>query len=818
MGNLFRSEEMSLVQLFVPFDAAHDTVDELGLNGLVQFRDLNHDTNPFQRNFVNEIRRCDEMERRVRFFTEQVEKAELPLTPTPPESFATPSSRAHIEELEGKFEELEREVLQMNNNQQTLDRNYNELIELRYVLEKDADFFQTGSGDVVEEQPRESERVALMEDGVGLNAVGFGFLTGVLLREKVESFQRVMWRAMRGNLVMRTSDIEQPLKDPQNGQMVEKTVFIVFFQGRHSQARIKKICESFGANLYTCPEASSERRTMHEQVQHRLSDLEMVLNQTKEHNMRTLAMLADNVVNWNEAVVKEKSIYHTLNMFNYDVGRKCLIGEGWCPTTGIAGVQAALKAATDRAMSNVPAVLNIIASKDTPPTHFTTNRFTRGYQAIVDAYGIGRYREVNPGVFTIITFPFLFGVMFGDVGHGLMMFLFALWMCLNEKKLGSQQNNEIFQTMFDGRYVLLLMAIFAVYVGLLYNDAFSIPLQFFSSTWDFEKGGVEGEFAVQKDKNSVYPFGIDWQWKLAKNSLDYANSLKMKSSVVLGVTQMVLGIILSAINAVHFRKPLNFFFEFIPQMIFMMSTFGYMVFLIFFKWMVRTVEDDPPRILNVMIKMFLSPMNVDDEYYLYSKGSSTQLRVQQILLVLTFVSVPVMLLVKPLLLRRAHNKKMREQQYQPVAQDEQQSSLAVGGGGHGGHDEEFDFGEIFVHQAIHTIEFVLGAVSNTASYLRLWALSLAHAELSEVFWDMILLRVLKPSKGIPVNAGMIFVGWAVWAVFTVGVLLVMESLSAFLHALRLHWVEFQNKFYQGDGYQFVPFSYKLILTSSEGGI
>ena len=114
--------------------------------------------------------------------------------------------------------------------------------------------------------------------------------------------------------------------------------------------------------------------------------------------------------------------------------------------------------------------------------------------------------------------------------------------------------------------------------------------------------------------------------------------------------------------------------------------------------------------------------------------------------------------------------------------------------------------DILVQQIIETIEFVLGCVSNTASYLRLWALSLAHSQLSKVFFEKSILDV---AKGF--NFILIILGYFIFANITVGVLMGMDLLEAFLHTLRLHWVEFQNKFYYADGVLFEPFSFKLIF-------
>ena len=104
---------------------------------------------------------------------------------------------------------------------------------------------------------------------------------------------------------------------------------------------------------------------------------------------------------------------------------------------------------------------------------------------------------------------------------------------------------------------------------------------------------------------------------------------------------------------------------------------------------------------------------------------------------------------------------------------------------------------------------MLGAVSNTASYLRLWALSLAHSQLALVFLEQILIVPWKalPNDSIAAQSVGSFIIWFPFMAVTFAVLMMMDVLECFLHTLRLHWVEFQNKFFKGAGYVYCDFNH-----------
>jgi len=324
-----------------------------------------------------------------------------------------------------------------------------------------------------------------------------------------------------------------------------------------------------------------------------------------------------------------------------------------------------------------------------------------------------------------------------------------------------------------------------------------------------------GETRSRKANDAVYPFGLDPAWWRASNELSFSNSYKMKMSIIMGVLQMNMGLFLSLLNSLHFRNAIDVWCEYVPQAIFMLSIFGYLVFCIFLKWSIDWVEigEPAPSLISLLIDFFMKPGDIKPGQKLYDGQSS----VQTYLLLVAFISLPWMLFSKPYFLRRQYLKvsgyktlkrEDTDGSTRRLMADDAASDVSDKNGKY--HEEEFDFGEVMMHQLIHTIEYALGCISNTASYLRLWALSLAHKQLSHVFYNMILKGGLDQCKGSVSFTCVfgVFAAFAIWTGCTIGILCCMELLSAFLHALRLHWVEFQNKFYKGDGRKFAPFSFE----------
>ncbi|KAM9858217.1 V-type proton ATPase 116 kDa subunit a [Aulostomus maculatus] len=844
MGSLLRGEEMCLAQLFLQSGSAYDCIGELGELGLVEFRDLNPTVNAFQRKYVNEIKKCEEMERILGYLLREIKRADISL----PEGDVNPVAPLpkHVLTIMEQLQRLEVELGEVTRNKEKLQKNLRELTEYTHMLRITRNFVQrTTEREPLQVQYEEFpflEKDTMM-DYNSMQRLGakLGFISGLIQRVKIEAFERMLWRVCKGYTILSYAEVNEYLEDSDTGEPTKSVVFLISYWGDQIGQKVKKICDCYHCHLYPYPSSNEERNDVVEGLRTRIQDLHTVLNRTEDYLRQVLIKAAESVYTWVIQVKKMKAIYYVLNQCSFDVTNKCLIAEVWCPVDDLPTLRRALEDGSRRSGSTVPSFVNRIPTTDTPPTLIRANKFTSGFQNIVDAYGVGSYREVNPAPFTIITFPFLFAVMFGDLGHGLIMAVFAFWMVLyeNNRKLKNTRN-EIWNTFFEGRYIILMMGLFSIYTGLIYNDCFSKSINLFGSGWSvkamfsakvWKEGDIRGNKLLTLDPNITgvfrgpYPLGIDPIWNLASNRLTFLNSYKMKMSVILGIIHMSFGVILSTFNHIHFREKHKLYLVFLPELLFLLCLFGYLVFMILYKWLAFSAKDSAqaPSILIHFINMFL--MQGDAVQPLYAGQSGLQV----FLVVIAVLSVPVLLLGKPLYLHWLHNGGHRfgvyrgyervrrssdEELYLMRAHDmEEGSSHSELLSSREHQTEEFNFADELLHQAIHTIEYCLGCISNTASYLRLWALSLAHAQLSEVLWAM----VMRVGLRVDSTVGVLFLVpvFGLFAVLTLSILLVMEGLSAFLHALRLHWVEFQNKFYSGTGVKFCPFSFSLLPSSFE---
>mmetsp|Transcript_72750 Transcript_72750/g.151907 ORF Transcript_72750/g.151907 Transcript_72750/m.151907 type:complete len:811 (-) Transcript_72750:188-2620(-) len=805
---LLRSEEMKYGLLVLPVQDARRYIEKIGKETAIQFEDMN--AREMRRPYRKHIQRIDEMERILRFMLEEIGKLDgCTITKNKLDEFMATDSSYKLDEVEGELQQLYSSFVKFKENNMNLVAEKNQAVEEKEVISAALQILGGSAGSGVGDI--DALRRPMLEDDA-LGGRRLGYVSGVVMKTDEQRFARALWRTSRGNVFVQFSPIREKVIDPKTAQVVDKSVFVIYFQGVEGamKDKIVKVCTAFGVNLYSWPGNMETARQREKALARQLSDKEQAL----EAYQRFLNNEARDLVNpspgnrdgnskiedWRLFCVKEKAIYNVLNMCEEGMILRVNV---WYPASDEDRIRGVLKDESKKSPDSSGAVLNSdrAPKSSTPPTYIRTNEYTEAWQEVVDTYGICRYQEANPALFACVTFPFIFGMMYGDVGHGTLLLLAGAWLVKNSESLRYTQ-----PTLCMARYMVLSLGIFATFAGFMYNDFFSVGLQLFESGFvDKDGDGVYTPIYDVKNEGGPgpYPFGLDWAWVGASNELLFVNSMKMKLSVLFGVLQMIVGLLLRWSNAIYDKNMTDFIFECIPMMIFMLCFFGWMDVMILYKW--THPIDNAPNIINSLICM---AMGQQDDNPLWP-GS---VELAQTLMKYTVISVPLMLFPKPFILlwqhKQAEKKKVSLEGHR-LLEDEETGHH--GGGGHG-HGEEFEFGEIFIHQIIETIEYVLGTVSHTASYLRIWALSLAHQQLSLVFFQKTLTMGLEMS--FPANGIMLYFMFAAWFGITLGVLLGMDVLECFLHTLRLHWVEFQSKFYKAGGEKFAPFDVRKMLLDS----
>ena len=847
----------------IPKESANEILFALGkLKNAIEFEDLTKNDIEAKKSFGDMIKRCDEMKKKIDDFIQICKEFQVPLNKN--NTFYDLNSRlsldmqnrdkkfgsTYFDLVESEILKNSRKISDLVDSHEQMRENLIILIEKKHVLEKASELIKDSLplGNFSDSDSNEDGILSSLNSNLVLMA-------GTVPTENEMKLKRMIFRISRGNATssfynlyidkdeyIYTSTVRQrgfsianmSAKNPivhnielLNNMNNEKKIFSVVFPGGSENVLLKKIlkaCEIFQASRYSVPKSSKireelealnadirDKKTMLQSIERTLNDLLKDLNKFQEIN------------GYKYLIYK---IYFEQQRLIYTNLGKCILRENfvdgrvWIPQNKLELIEQTLNNLFKDKENKINASLTDIENEPNinPPTLIITNEFTSIPQMIVDTYGTPRYKEINPGYFTIITFPFLFGVMFGDIGHSLFLLCFSIYLFIQNKNL-SKSSNSMVQVLVQSRYFILLMGFFALYCGILYNDFLSVPIYFNSC---YNKFGKSGEY-LDKKKDCKYKFGVDPVWMITNNELTFVNSLKMKFSVIIGVFQMTIGIILKGLNAIYYKNLVDCFFVFIPQLIFMLILFGYMDALIFLKWSVNydNEEDRAPDIksylMNIVLKFGELPPSPGEgrDWKLIGDRSLFE-KLHKGILILALVCLVIML-IPPIFLnfKKAKKDYLKSNRINVDNNDEANENLIQINVDINQEHQEPLMSDFVVASIIETIEFALGAISNTASYLRLWALSLAHSQLSKVFFEysigMFSRRVDQPF----VDGMLLSIIFVIYGGVTFGVLLCMDFMECFLHTLRLHWVEFQNKFFKADGHKFQPFCFEINIEESQ---
>ncbi len=494
-----------------------------------------------------------------------------------------------------------------------------------------------------------------------------------------------------------------------------------------------------------------------------------------------------NLLGWEEVISREHNLEETKTLFGKT--ERTYIMYGWIPAKKVKKFRKIIdnqsnlsiglefhkhsdKPEYDEYPAEIGPLEGSVAPEEpaAPPTKQTNSRWLRSFQNLTNAFGLPSHTEIDPVWFMALGFPIIFGLMFGDIGHGLLLFFFGfLGYIAKRRKIDA---GEMINYFIQGSGMIMVIALAAVFFGVLYGEFMGI---------DITGLQVNGVYVYQQLKYSpfgqvmkngllaLFQFfdfdgGVNWfidshspynAWILghpdAHTTPIWFSAFEMPEHLPANVASptWILFVLSIMIGFIHLSIAIGFdAINKIRHGDLKHTIFGPLIWL-FFLWGLA--------------------------YMIFQFG-------------INFMAWPTMEMLLFLIL----------------------PAIIMFFGG------MIFFG--FMDGFMEGLEHLIESISNTISYSRILALNMAHAGFAKTFLFLAGITAAEINSILAQLANadtmLLIMFFAMLVLGTVFVLL-MEGLLSFIHTLRLHWVEAFLKFYAGTGYEYKPLciSHNWTITS-----
>lgn len=306
--------------------------------------------------------------------------------------------------------------------------------------------------------------------------------------------------------------------------LTEDECFLIAAAPNKQKDEVERILRTYHAELFQMPpELPNNVREALKQVSQQLKeneDKEKAVNETLgklgEENRDKLASLKETSQNVLALLTAERKILQS--------GRLATV-KGFVPQAKFKELTQTVNAKMD---GKALVLENEVAAEADPPTKIKHGRFVRPFEEITKLYGLPNYEEVDPTPIMAITFPILFGLMFGDLGHGLLLLIGGL--VVGKLIKGNQGMKNVCG-------IMAACGLGACVAGLLFGEFFGMEL----------------------------PWGPLWFSPFSPTE-NVANFLIF--SLFVGITQITMGIAIEMANYLLKHNPADAFLTALPKILF----------------------------------------------------------------------------------------------------------------------------------------------------------------------------------------------------------------------------------------------------------